>query len=62
MFGLTLRVPLQWWHLKHDLWYTLLSAVSCSTQYTFFWQAVHFWVVPANDAISNGDLEFQLEN
>ncbi|KAK4784043.1 hypothetical protein SAY86_018411 [Trapa natans] len=32
MNSYTLRVPLQWWHRKHDLWKILLSAASLSTR------------------------------
>lgn len=45
----TLRVPLQWLHLKHSLWKATPSADNWSTGYTVFSQALHFCWVPIND-------------
>jgi hypothetical protein len=60
-YYVTLRVPLQWWHLKQALWKTLLSAVNLSTRYTVLSQAMHFCWVPAKVAISLFSLEDEEE-
>ena len=45
----TERVPLQWLHLKHVLWYETPSAVRRSMKWTVLSQVLHLSCVPVKD-------------